>query len=164
MRQWMARLCALALFTGVSTATALAGCGSSAAGFAGWLEGFKREAAAKGISQGTIASALAGVTYNPSIISKDRHQGVFRQSFEQFSGRMVPPRLGRAAALLKKSAGMFRRIELQFGVPGPVLVAIGAVYRSTVASTLTITIWPRATATKRKKWRGSSVASERLKV
>src|SRR6187551_1386693 len=102
MRQWMASLCALALFTGLSTAPALAGCGSSAAGFAGWLERFKREAAARGIAQRTIKSALSGVTYDPSIISKDRHQGVFRQSFEQFSGRMVPPRLGRAAGLLEK--------------------------------------------------------------
>ena len=123
MRRWIAGLCALALFAGLPTASVAAGCGSSAAGFPAWLEGFKREAAAKGITQGTIASALSGVTYNPSIISKDRHQGVFRQSFEQFSGRMVPPRLGRAAGLLKKNAGLFSRIEAQFGVPCPVIVA-----------------------------------------
>ena len=58
-------------------------------------------------------SALSGVTYNPSIIYKDRHQGVFRQSFAEFSGRMVPPRLGRGAALLNKNAGLFSGIERQ---------------------------------------------------
>jgi lytic murein transglycosylase len=124
MRHWITGLSTLAVLAGLSTATAVAGCGSSAAGFQGWLDSFKREAASKGIAQSTITAALSDVTYNPSIISKDRHQGVFRQSFEQFSGRMVPPRLGRAEGLLKKNAGLFSRIEQQFGVPGAVIVAI----------------------------------------
>ena len=66
--------------------------------FDAWLDGVKQEAAAQGISQRTIQSALGGVTYDPGIIARDHAQGVFRQSFEQFSGRMVPPRLARAEA------------------------------------------------------------------
>jgi lytic murein transglycosylase len=124
MRRWFASLSALALIAGLSTAATAASCGSGGGGFAAWLEAFKREAAAKGISASAIESGLSGVTYNPSIISKDRHQGVFHQSFEQFSGRMVPPRLGRGSALLQKNAGLFSGIEKQFGVPGPVIVAI----------------------------------------
>jgi membrane-bound lytic murein transglycosylase B len=58
------------------------------AGFEAWLASFKREAAAQGISPSAI-SALNGVTYDLSIISKDHSQGVFHQSFEQFAGRMV---------------------------------------------------------------------------
>ena len=92
--------------------------------FGTWLEGVKQEAAAQGISQRTIQSALSGVTYDPNIIARDHAQGVFRQSFEQFSGRMVPPRLPRAEKLLKQYAPVFARIEQQFGVPGPVIVAI----------------------------------------
>jgi lytic murein transglycosylase len=64
------------------------------------------------------------VSYNPSIIYKDRHQGVFHQSFAEFSGRMVPPRLGRAQSLLRSNGAMFKWIEQQYGVPGSVLVAI----------------------------------------
>ncbi len=56
---------------------------------------FKTEAAAQGISQQTIQTGLAGVTPDPTIIARDHAQGVFKQSFEQFSGRMVPPRLTR---------------------------------------------------------------------
>jgi lytic murein transglycosylase len=90
-----------------------------------WLEGFRREAAAQGISQRTIAAALGGVSYDPGIISRDRGQGVFRQSFEQFAGRMVSPdRLQKGAALLRRQAGLFSGIERRFGVPGPILVAI----------------------------------------
>ncbi len=92
--------------------------------FAAWLEGVKQDAAAQGVSQRTIQSALSGVTYDPAIIARDHAQGVFRQSFEQFSGRMVPPRLAKAEKLLTQYAPVFSRIEQQYGVPGPVIVAI----------------------------------------
>jgi lytic murein transglycosylase len=92
--------------------------------FASWLERFRAEAASNGISQNTLAAALEGISPDPSVLSYDRRQGVFRQSFEQFSGRMVPPRLQRGASLLRQHAALFGRIEQQFGVPGPVLVAI----------------------------------------
>jgi lytic murein transglycosylase len=105
----------------VAPAQAAAPCGGD---FATWLEGLKRDAAAQGVSQRTIQTALAGVTYDPGIISRDHAQGVFRQSFEQFSGRMVPPRLGRGQHLLQQYAPVFARIEQQFGVPGAVIVAI----------------------------------------
>jgi len=102
-------------------ASAAAPCGGD---FATWLQGVKQEAAAKGISQRAIQSALGTVTYDPGIIARDHAQGVFRQSFEQFSGRMVPPRLARARRLLQQYAAVLGRIEQQYGVPGPVIVAI----------------------------------------
>src|ERR1700694_4138959 len=93
--------------------------------FESWLESFKREAAAQGISQRTIASALGGVSYDPGIVARDHAQGVFRQSFEQFAGRMVSAeRLQKGASLLRRQAALFTGIEQRFGVPGPVLVAI----------------------------------------
>ncbi len=92
--------------------------------FGTWLQGVKQEAAAQGISQRTIQSALATVTPDPTIIARDHAQGVFRQSFEQFSGRMVPPRLGRGQQMLQRYAPIFSRIEQQYGVPGAVIVAI----------------------------------------
>ena len=95
------------------------------AGFSPWLESFKREAATQGISQKTIASALTGLKYDPEVISRDRKQGVFQQSFEQFSSRAVSPdRLKKGANMLKRYGSILGRIEKQFGVPGPVVVAI----------------------------------------
>ena len=94
----------------------------SPAGFPRWLQGFKQEAAAQGISPQTL-SALDGVTYDPAVIAKDRGQSVFAQTFLQFSDRMVSNnRLQVGAALLKKNAGTFAKIKQQYGVPGPVLV------------------------------------------
>lgn len=95
------------------------------AGFEKWLGDISREAAAQGISQDAIRRGLAGVTFDQSIINKDRGQGVFKQSFEQFAGRMVSPsRLRGGANMLKRHAATLARIEQRFGVPGPVLVAI----------------------------------------
>jgi lytic murein transglycosylase len=102
-------------------ARAAAPCGGD---FGTWLEGVEQEAAAAGISQGAIQASLAGVTYDPNIIARDHAQGVFRQTFEQFSGRMVPPRLKRGAKMLQQYAPVFSKIEQQYGVPGAVIVAI----------------------------------------
>ena len=95
----------------------------SPAGFPRWLQGFKQEAAAQGISPQTL-SALDGLTYDPATVAKDRAQGVFAQTFLQFSDRMVSNnRLQVGSALIKKNAATFAKIKQQFGVPAPVLVA-----------------------------------------
>jgi lytic murein transglycosylase len=93
--------------------------------FGSWLEQFKQDAIGLGISQQTIASALNGVTYDPTVIARDHSQRVFQQSFEQFSGRMVSPdRLRKGANMLKRYGSILGKIEDRYGVPGEVLVAI----------------------------------------
>jgi lytic murein transglycosylase len=105
------------------TPYAFAACDNPAA-FGPWLQNFKKEAVAQGISPQTVSYALNGLTYDRRTIAKDRAQGVFTQSFLQFSGRMVSKnRLTVGAQLLRKYARVFRAIEQQYGVPGPVLVA-----------------------------------------
>jgi lytic murein transglycosylase len=107
----------------ISAAPALAApCGTGS--FASWLDDFRNEAAAKGISQAAIASGLNGVTLDQGVLSRDRSQRVFSQSFEEFSGRMVPPRLTRGANMMKQYGSVLGRIEQSYGVPGEVLVAI----------------------------------------
>jgi len=116
------RTLALCAVLTIPAAPALAvSCGGS---FASWLDDFKTEAAAKGISQSAIAAGLNGVTLDQAVLSRDRSQRVFSQGFEEFSGRMVPPRLARGANLLKQYGSVLGRIEQSYGVPGEVLVAI----------------------------------------
>jgi membrane-bound lytic murein transglycosylase B len=79
--------------------------------FGAWLQGVKQEAAGKGISQSTIQSALSTVSYDPGIIARDHAQGVFRQSFDQFAGRMVPPRMARGRRMMQSYASVLSRIE-----------------------------------------------------
>jgi membrane-bound lytic murein transglycosylase B len=110
---------ALAIST---TAASAASCGSGS--FQAWLDDFKAEAAAKGISQAAIASGLNGLTLDQAVLSRDRSQKVFSQSFEEFSGRMVPPRLARGSNMMKQYGSVLSRIEEAYGVPGEILVAI----------------------------------------
>jgi lytic murein transglycosylase len=113
-------LSAVLMMPTASVAAAPCGTGS----FGAWLDDFKSEAASKGISQSAIASGLGGVTLDQAVLSRDRSQRVFSQSFEEFSGRMVPPRLARGASLMKQYGSVLGRIEQSYGVPGEVLVAI----------------------------------------
>jgi lytic murein transglycosylase len=107
----------------ISGAPALAApCGTGS--FQAWLDDFKTEAAAKGISQAAIASGLNGVTLDQSVLTRDHSQKVFSQTFEEFSGRMVPPRLTRGSNMLKQYGSVLGRIEETYGVPGEVVVAI----------------------------------------
>jgi lytic murein transglycosylase len=121
LRKWIVASCLLLFGCVSASAQATAPCGGD---FGTWLQGVRTEAAAQGISQRAIQSGLGGITYDPAVIARDHAQGVFRQSFEQFSGRMIPPRLARGAKLLAQYGATFGRIEQQFGVPGAVIVAI----------------------------------------
>ena len=114
---------ALSALLTISAAPALAApCGSGT--FEAWLEDFKKEAAGKGISQSAIATGLSGVTLDKAVITRDQSQKVFSQSFEEFSGRMVPPRLTRGSNMLKQYGSVLGRIEQTYGVPGEIIVAI----------------------------------------
>jgi lytic murein transglycosylase len=113
-------LSAVLMMPAASVPAAPCGAGS----FGAWLDDFRSEAASKGIAQSAIASGLGGVTLDQAVLSRDRSQRVFSQSFEEFSGRMVPPRLARGASMMKQYGSVLGRIEQSYGVPGEVLVAI----------------------------------------
>ncbi|WP_396604231.1 lytic murein transglycosylase [Bradyrhizobium sp. YCK136] len=118
-------LAALALTTSILSAQpALAAVACGSGNFDAWLADFKTDAAAKGISQQAIAAGLAGVTLDQSVLNRDRSQKVFTQTFEEFSGRMVPPRMTRGSNMMKQYGSVLSRIEQTYGVPGEVLVAI----------------------------------------
>jgi lytic murein transglycosylase len=102
-------------------ASAAAPCGGD---FNTWLAAYKTEVASKGISQATITAAFNGITIDQGVLTRDHSQKVFGQTFEQFSGRMVPPRLSRGSDMMKQYGSVLSRIEEAYGVPGEVLVAI----------------------------------------
>jgi lytic murein transglycosylase len=111
-----------ALTASPSHSQAAVACGSG--NFDAWLSEFKTEAAAKGISPQAISAGLTGVTLDQAVLSRDHSQKVFSQTFEQFSGRMVPPRMQRGSNMMKQYGSVLSRIEQAYGVPGEILVAI----------------------------------------
>jgi lytic murein transglycosylase len=111
-----------ASFLSAQPALAAVACGSG--NFDAWLADFKTDAAAKGVSQQAISAGLTGVTLDQGVLNRDRSQKVFTQTFEEFSGRMVPPRMTRGSNMMKQYGSVLSRIEQTYGVPGEVLVAI----------------------------------------
>lgn len=107
-----------------ASASAQAASCQGGASFEAWLASFKKEAVAQGISPGTVNSALANVSFSQDVVNRDRRQSVFAQDFLTFANRMVAKyRLQKGAQLMQKYASTFSRVEKQYGVPAPVIVA-----------------------------------------
>ena len=120
----LVKLISAVVLTSVLSVPAFAASCSPPGGFAAFLGEFKREAAAKGVSQRGL-SALNGITLDESVLAADKRQGVFKQTFEEFSGRMINrDRMTKGLRLLQIHAATLRKVEAQFGVPAPVVVAI----------------------------------------
>ncbi|OAP38602.1 lytic transglycosylase [Sinorhizobium glycinis] len=99
-------------------------CGGDLAAF---LEGVKTEAVGKGIPADIVDQALAGAAIDQKVLSRDRAQGVFKQTFTEFSKRTVSKaRLDIGAQKMKEYADVFGRAESEFGVPAPVITAFWA--------------------------------------
>jgi membrane-bound lytic murein transglycosylase B len=108
----------------IAAAPALAAQCNHNGGIKSFIADFKREAASKGISSKGLA-ALDGLALDDKVLAADKRQGVFKQSFEEFSGRMISrDRLVKGAKLMQQHGETIKRIEKQYGVPGAVVVAI----------------------------------------
>ncbi len=116
---------ALAAVLALAAAPAAAACRATSDGFEAWLSGYRGEAVAAGVPAAVVDEALAGVSYDPDVIKKDRGQGVFSQTFLQFSGRMVEGyRVKAGLQQIAKNRALFDRIEATYGVPPEVLVGV----------------------------------------
>jgi lytic murein transglycosylase len=95
--------------------------------FDAWLQEFRKEALSAGISRATVAGVLDGMTMDPGVISRDRKQGFFAQSFLAFSDKLISQnRIQNGMARLKQHRDLFAKVEKQYGVPGPVIAAFWA--------------------------------------
>ena len=122
----LASACAVPAGAQPTSAGANANCQNSGS-FERWLADFRAEAQANGISRATIAAALDGMSFDPDTIARDRRQSFFAQSFVAFYAKLVSAnRLQTGAAKLHQYHDLFRRVEDEYGVPGPVIAAFWA--------------------------------------
>jgi len=95
--------------------------------FEEWLAAFRREALSQGITSQTLATAAPLLKIDAAVLRKDRGQQVFAQTFVEFAARMAEGyRLPQGKERIKQNAATFARIERDFGVPAPVIVAYWA--------------------------------------
>ncbi len=94
--------------------------------FSAWRAGVAQEAQAAGVGQRGLA-ALDNARVDERVLSRDRAQGVFTQTFTEFAGRMINSyRLEQGGSLLRRHADLFAKAERDYGVPGPVIAAFWA--------------------------------------
>ncbi len=95
--------------------------------FGSWLASFRKEAAAEGVSARTISLALDGRTLDSGVISRDRKQGFFAQSFTDFAAKLATNnRVTNGRAQIKKNAEAFARAGKEYGVPASVITGFWA--------------------------------------
>lgn len=122
-RRAAATLAVLLATSSLAAAQSAPACGGD---FSAFLDGVRQEATAAGISNEAVERSMAriGTAPNAKVLSRDRSQGVFSQTWKEFAGRMVNgSRLKLGKANLQKYASTFERIEAETGVPGPAIAA-----------------------------------------
>ena len=96
----------------------------SEAEFSACLDTFSAKAKTAGISATTINRSLRNAKLNTKVIDLDRKQPEFTTSFaDYFNRRVTNQRVDQGRALLVKHADLLKRIEQQYGVPAPYLLA-----------------------------------------
>ncbi|MER8729312.1 peptidoglycan-binding protein [Mesorhizobium sp. M1227] len=94
--------------------------------FESWKHGVAAEARAAGVGAAGL-DALENATLDEKALARDRAQGVFTQTFIEFSNRMISShRLKQGAANLQKYAEVFVRADRKYGVQAPVIAAFWA--------------------------------------
>lgn len=90
-----------------------------------WVEQFKKDAVAQGISPKVVAAAAPELTFDESVIKRDSGQGVFQRTFIDFSKRLLAnPRIPNGLNKMKEHAALFARIEQTYGVPPEIITAV----------------------------------------
>jgi membrane-bound lytic murein transglycosylase B len=99
--------------------------------FEQWLAGLRKEAVARGIYSRTLDQALKGVSPIPRVIELDRKQPEGRLTFAEYRRNVITKkRVARGRELAAAHAGLLRRIQARYGVPGRVVVALWGIESS----------------------------------
>jgi membrane-bound lytic murein transglycosylase B len=95
--------------------------------FAEWLQQFRVEAEASGISAATLDRALTGLEPHPVVIERDRTQRELTLTVRQYVKRRVTRGVIRTARRAKdRHARVLARVEKEYGVPREFIIAVWA--------------------------------------
>ena len=96
--------------------------------FSEWLEQFKMDARAKGISPATIDAALTDIEPIPRVIELDRKQPEFTLTFREYLNNVgSDDRIARGMRNMEKHRALLNAVSAKYGVPPQVIVALWAV-------------------------------------
>jgi membrane-bound lytic murein transglycosylase B len=103
----------------------MAGGPAMAQDFGGWLDGFRARAVEAGVPVEAVEAGLAGVTFLPDVVERDRNQFEFTKTVWEYLDRAVSEdRILLGQRALAEHAALFDEIEARFGVDRHVVAAI----------------------------------------
>ena len=125
--RWLSAAVALAGLAAPGIAGAAKPVCENTGSFDRWLGEFRREAAAAGVSQSTIAAALDGITLDRGVIARDRRQTFFAQTFLEVVQKLATThRIRTGMRAMQRHEAIFQRAEREYGVPAAVITAFWA--------------------------------------
>jgi len=93
--------------------------------FAEWLHGVRAEAAARGISEATLDTALNGLEPLPVVVERDRSQAEIVETLDHYLQQHVSAKVIRTArARRAEQAALLARIDEKYGVPPGIIIAV----------------------------------------
>jgi len=93
-------------------------------GFAQCIERFSREAKTQGLDSAIVRDSLANLKWVDRVIELDRRQPEFTTPFSDYlSRRVTDQRVADGRRLLREHRDLLARVEREYGVPAPYLVA-----------------------------------------
>lgn len=112
----------LALAIGALASPALAECGTD---WGAWKRGVAKEALAAGVSERTVSRVVPRLAYSKRVISRDRRQGVFTQTWVKFASRMANDyRLQTGRKKIARERALFDRVRNEYGVAPEVVASL----------------------------------------
>jgi membrane-bound lytic murein transglycosylase B len=93
--------------------------------FQSYMKDYERRAIASGVSARAVHYALQDVMLENSIIALDRHQPESTMTLSEYVDKTVrPQRIDRGKANYLKYKSVLTQTEQQYGVPGPIILAL----------------------------------------
>ncbi|MFC2951913.1 lytic murein transglycosylase [Marinicaulis aureus] len=118
MKNWLISL-------GIFAAASLSGARAEPADFERWLDSFRAEAAAAGISQSVLDEALTGLSINPRVYELNDNQPEFsRGIWDYLDSAVSATRVTNGKAKYLENQRLFTLIENAYGVDAEIVAAI----------------------------------------
>jgi membrane-bound lytic murein transglycosylase B len=93
--------------------------------FSDWLAELRKDALARGITEKTVESALAGIELQPVVVERDRTQAERTQTIDQYLRRRVDRKtVATGREMIKRHAALLAKISAEYGVPANILIAV----------------------------------------
>ena len=98
---------------------------SRADDFSGWLEQFKQEAIASGLSAASVGAAMDQISPNEEVIALDQKQPEDTITFEEYITKTLSAqRIREGRRLLERHLDILHDASMRYGVPPQIIVAL----------------------------------------